>query len=216
MSEHVLPLVVRIERAEPPERTDALEAAARAVLLMLTAGEPGWREVLDAWDGQRIRKVVRRARGADWRRAEALPGLTVEHRSAQVRVFPPVPVDGWPADLARLQVGGTELTDSAAPGSVPDGTPVVLLTPHAPMSTGKQMAQAGHAAQLGWRASEAADRAAWRAAGFALAVRTATPEQWDAAVRGGVPVVHDGGFTEVAPGTRTAAAVLPWLTGALR
>ncbi|NEC39931.1 peptidyl-tRNA hydrolase, partial [Streptomyces rubrogriseus] len=31
----VLPLVVRIERAAPPSRTDALETAARAVLVML-------------------------------------------------------------------------------------------------------------------------------------------------------------------------------------
>ncbi len=216
MSELVLPLVVRIERTRPPERTDALEAAARAVLLMLTADEPGWRDVLRAWDGERIRKVVRRARGADWRRAETLPGLTVERRTAQVRVFPPVAVDGWPAELARLQVGGTELSDSAAPGAVPTSTPVVLLTPYAPMSTGKQMAQAGHAAQLGWRASAASDRAVWRAAGFPIAVRPAAPAQWDAAVRSGVPVVQDGGFTEVAPGTRTAAAVLPWFATALR
>jgi len=216
VSELVLPLVVRVERAQPPERTDALEAAARAVLLMLTAEEPAWRDALDAWDGQRIRKVVRRARGADWRRAEILPGLTVGHGTAQVRVFPPVAVDGWPAELARLQVGGTELSDSAAPAAVPDDTAVVLLTPRAAMSTGKQMAQAGHAAQLGWRASAAGDRAAWQVAGFPLAVRSATPAQWDAAVRSGMPVVQDGGFTEVAPGTRTAAAVLPWLAGALR
>ena len=32
----VLPLVVRVERATPPARTDALEAAALAVLKLLT------------------------------------------------------------------------------------------------------------------------------------------------------------------------------------
>ena len=31
----VLPLVARIEKAEPPARTDALETAARAVLVIL-------------------------------------------------------------------------------------------------------------------------------------------------------------------------------------
>ena len=40
-AELVLPLVVRIERADPPQRTDALEAAARAVLLMLTDRRAG-------------------------------------------------------------------------------------------------------------------------------------------------------------------------------
>jgi peptidyl-tRNA hydrolase len=79
------------------------------------------------------------------------------------------------------------------------------------MTAGKAMAQAAHAAQLGWRASSLPDRVAWRAAGFPLAVRTATPAQWAAAVRAGAPVVQDAGFTEVEPGAETALAVLPWL-----
>jgi peptidyl-tRNA hydrolase len=211
LAELVLPLVVRIERAEPPERTDALEAAGRAVLFMLTSAREEWRAAIEAWDGQRIRKVVRRARGAEWRRAETLAGLTVEQGTAQVRVYPPIPVDGWPPELARLQVGGTELTDREPPPAVPAGVPLVLLTPHAEMTAGKAMAQAGHAAQLGWRASSPADRAAWTAAGFPLAVRDAAPARWGAAIAAGAPVVHDGGFTEVEPDTQTALAVLPWL-----
>ncbi|NUT40377.1 MAG: peptidyl-tRNA hydrolase, partial [Thermoactinospora sp.] len=87
----VLPLVVRIEKAAPPERADALEAAAMAVLSLLD--DPGeWAAELHAWQSTgKIRKVVRRARGAEWRRAVALPGRTVEHRGAEVRVHPPVP-----------------------------------------------------------------------------------------------------------------------------
>ena len=72
--ELALPFVVRVERADPPEHTDALEAAARGVLGILTADRPEWETRLAAWDGQRIRKVVRRARGAHWDRAHALPG----------------------------------------------------------------------------------------------------------------------------------------------
>ena len=34
--QYALPLVIRVERATPPARTDALEAAARAVLLFLS------------------------------------------------------------------------------------------------------------------------------------------------------------------------------------
>ena len=48
--QYALPLLIRVERAAPPQRAAALEAAA-------------------------------------------LPGITVSHRSAELRVFPPVPVD---------------------------------------------------------------------------------------------------------------------------
>lgn len=211
MAELVLPFVVRIERDAPPSRTDALEAAARAVLLVLTDTRPSWQEAIAAWDAQRIRKVVRRARGAEWRRAVALDGLTVMQGGAEVRVFPPIPIDAWPRDLARLQVGGTSLVDPVAPPAVAAGTPLVLLSPRHEMTAGKAMAQAAHASQLGWRASSAADRDAWRDGGFSLAVRTATAEQWASAVAAGAPVVQDAGFTEVEPGAETALAVLPWL-----
>lgn len=206
-SELVLPLVVRIERADPPTRTDALEAAATAVLLMLTSDEPEWVDAVRAWDRSRIRKVVRRARGAQWRRAEALAGVTVERGSAQVRVYPPVPLDGWPPELARLQVGGTELADPHPPAPPDQRIPLILISPHVDMSAGKAMAQAGHAAQLGWRSLPSRRRHAWREKGFPLAVRTATPLQWRGALGAGVPVVHDAGFTEVAPGSDTAAFV---------
>jgi len=210
-AELVLPFVVRIERDAPPGRTDALEAAARAVLLMLTDTRPSWQEAIAAWDAQRIRKVVRRARGAEWRRAAALDGLTIAQGSAEVRVFPPIPIDAWPRDLARLQVGGTDLSDPALPPAAAPGTPVVLLSPRHEMTAGKAMAQAAHAAQLGWRASSLPDRVAWRDAGFPLAVRTATAAQWASAVQAGAPVVQDAGFTEVEPGAETALALLPWL-----
>jgi len=202
--ELVLPLVVRIERDAPPTRTDALEAAARGVLLMLTSERPEWMDAVSQWNGQRIRKVVRRARGAEWRRALTVDGLDVEQGTAQLRVYRPVPVDAWPAELARLQVRDTELDDPSPPEAPRPGIPLIMLSPHVVMTAGKAMAQAGHAAQLGYRSLSAAQRASWRAADFALAVRGATPEQWDQAIRDGAPLVHDGGFTEVEPGTQTA------------
>ncbi len=287
--QRVLPLVVRVERADPPTRTDALEAAAIAVLTLLadprsipTAhpgdsgdparvgegvppdGEPGaelwggpgdgrpgeWAGAVGEWADARIRKVVRRARGAEWRRAGALPGITVTHGTAEVRVFPPVPLDGWPKDLARLQVSGTDLTDPPdpppvpgppapepppapgppapepppAPGppvpgppvpepsSAPDpGVPVLWLNPQVELSAGKAMAQVGHAAQLAWNALAPPDRDRWRAAGFALTVRTAAPAVWDRLVASGLPLVRDAGFTEIAAGTATAVADHPAL-----
>jgi peptidyl-tRNA hydrolase len=204
VTELVLPFVVRIERDAPPARTDALEAAARAVLVMLTSDRAEWADAVAAWDGQRIRKVVRRARGAEWRRAHTVDGLDVVHGSAEVRVYPPVPVDAWPSELARLQVGGTNLDDPEPPPPAKPGTALVLLSPHAEMTTGKAMAQAAHAAQLGWRSLPPGRQGQWQQEGFPLAVREASPGQWAAAVDAGAPVVHDGGFTEVEPGTATA------------
>jgi hypothetical protein len=214
--EWVLPLVVRLEKADPPARTDALEAAGRAVLAILTdpRGRPGgpWAGPLGAWQDGRIRKVVRRARGAGWRRAVALDGLPLAHRTARLRVYPPVPVDAWPPDLARLQVGGTDLADPRPPPGPPPGTPVIWLAPELSMTAGKAMAQVGHAAQLGWWSTPPAERAAWAGADFALAVRTAEPPHWAALLAAGAPAVRDAGFTEIAPGSCTAVAELPWLS----
>ncbi len=64
------------------------------------------------------------------------------------------------------------------------------------------MAQAGHAAQLGWRAATRRQRKAWADHDFALSVRTASADGWRRALELNIPVVQDGGFTEVEPGTR--------------
>src|ERR1700728_1850070 len=107
-TQYALPLVIRVDRAAPPARTDALEGAARAVLRFLsdprvTQDDGEWAAAARAWEDARIRKVVRRARGAAWERAGALPGITVPHGSAEIRVYPPVPVDDWPAGPRRVQ-----------------------------------------------------------------------------------------------------------------
>ncbi|GAA2082963.1 peptidyl-tRNA hydrolase [Streptomyces albiaxialis] len=214
---YVLPLVVRIERAAPPARTDALETAARAVLTFLsdprTADGAGpWHEPVRAWEERGIRKVVRRARGSEWRRAEPLPGLTVTGRTAEVRVFPPVPVDAWPKDLARLQVSGTDLTDPEPPPAPAADVPVLWLSPELEMTAGKAMAQAAHGAQLAWWDLDAAAREAWRAADFPLAVRTARDAaHWRELTAGALPVVRDAGFTEIPADSCTVVADHPAL-----
>ncbi len=211
----VLPLVVRIERAAPPPRTDALETAARAVLVMLgderSTGDGEWARAMRDWQDARIRKVVRRARGAEWRRAEALPGITVTGKTAEVRVFPPVPLDGWPKDLARLQVSGTDLDDPEPPVDADPSGPVLWMNPDLGMSAGKAMAQAGHGAQLAWWELDDAERTAWRDAGYPLAVRTPASARWSGLTTSGLPVVRDAGFTEIAPGSCTVVADHPAL-----
>ncbi|WP_371655278.1 MULTISPECIES: aminoacyl-tRNA hydrolase [unclassified Streptomyces] len=217
--QYVLPMVVRIEKTEPPARTDALETAARAVLVMLSdersLGDGEWAQAMRDWQDARIRKVVRRARGAEWRKASALPGITVTGKSAEVRVFPPVPLDGWPKELAKLQVSGTDLDDPAGPGDPDPLAPVLWLNPELDMSAGKAMAQAGHGAQLAWWELSEAERTAWRETDFKLSVRVAPREEWAALTAGGLPVVRDAGFTEIAPGSCTVVADHPALRGRL-
>ena len=82
-----------------------------------------------------------------------------------MRVFPPIPLDGWPKDLARLQVSGTELDDPEPPAAPGRRCRCCGSNPELEMSAGKEMAQAGHGAQFAWWAlSErgSADRLARR------------------------------------------------------
>ncbi len=206
---------MRIEKGAPPARTDALETAARAVLVMLSdersLGDGEWAQAVQDWQDARIRKVVRRARGAEWRRAEALPGITVTGKSAEVRVFPPVPLDGWPKELARLQVSGTDLDDPEPPVEADASAPVLWLNPEIEMSAGKAMAQAGHGAQLAWWELPDEERAAWRDAGFPLAVRIAEPTRWGRLTTSGLPLVRDAGYTEIPAGSCTVVADHPAL-----
>jgi peptidyl-tRNA hydrolase len=135
----------------------------------------------------------------------------VTGKSAEVRVFPPVPLDGWPKDLARLQVSGTDLDDPEPPVDTDVTAPVLWLNPDLDMSAGKAMAQAGHGAQLAWWELSDEERAAWRDAGFPLSVRAADPARWGELTSSGLPLVRDAGFTEIAPGSCTVVADHPAL-----
>ncbi|MFF0264879.1 peptidyl-tRNA hydrolase [Kribbella sp. NPDC004536] len=243
--EQVLTLVVRVEKNARPSQTDALETAARAVLAILaderSYGEGEWADAMAAWQDNRIRKITKRARGAEWRRAEALPGITVTGTGAgaaaggaaapaagataagagdggvpaapaEVRVFPPTGVDEVPVDLFKLQVSGTDFEDTADLPPLEPGVPVLWINPALEMSSGKAMAQCGHAAQLAWWALPDDARKEWQSTNFALAVRTATPANWARLLKSDLPVVQDAGFTEIAPGSKTVVADHPLLT----
>ncbi len=128
-------------------------------------------------------------------------GAAGHHRDREVRGgtgLPPVPLDGWPKDLARLQVSGTDLDDPEPPADADPTAPVLWLNPELDMSAGKTMAQTGHGAQLAWWELSDDDRTAWRRAGFPLSVRTATPAHWAELISTERPLVRDAGFTEIA------------------
>ncbi|WP_329256729.1 peptidyl-tRNA hydrolase [Actinoallomurus sp. NBC_01490] len=197
-------LALRVEKNAPPTHLAVCEAAAMAAVTLLAdpRSAPGgeWHEAVAAWESRRIRKVVRRARGARWEALGALPGVLVDHEGAPARAFVPGPVTEVAPEIARLQVGGTDLEREEEP-KPPPAPPYALigLNPGVPMTTGKAAAQCGHAAHLLLRA-----RGAWPG----LRVRVVEADEWSRTVAEADVVVRDGGFTEVAPGTMTAVARL--------
>ncbi|MFD2488455.1 peptidyl-tRNA hydrolase [Amycolatopsis jiangsuensis] len=217
-----MPIILRIERAEPPGRTALLEAAAAAALAVCLdeRSAPGgeWAEPMHAWLDNRIRKVSRRARGAHWQAVLDLPGITVEVGGAQARALVPGLVSQAPKEVSRLQISGSEVAPDE-PGPAPDDVPVLLLNPDVPMTVGKAAAQVGHATMI--LASLLPDEAlaAWAARDYRVAVRTPSPVRWtrlcpvDDPERGWrgqrVVAVRDAGFTEVEPGTITVLAQYP-------
>lgn len=206
----VMQLVVRAEKDDLPTRTAACETAASATVHLLhqAAGRPEWQQPVDRWLQGRIRKHVRRARGAKWDRASEHPGVTLANAGAIVRAFVPTAVDDIPRDVGRLQLSGLELPDPvprrhAAPSG---GLVVAAIQPDPRLSTGKAAAAACHAAQLAWMRMSEQRRQTWHATNFG--VRLAQPpadrfDQWKAEADA---VVTDAGFTEVESGTVTAVA----------
>ena len=202
-----LQVVLRVERDPRPTATAACEAAASAVAAVVAAGE--WTDLVERWRPA-PRKVVRRARGVAWERCLLLDGVSVSHGGASVRAFPPGPVDALPPELARLQVGGTDLDDpdrrhDLALDAGWAGV-LVAVTPHVAMTAGKMAAQCGHATQRALEEMTPARAAAWEAAGFAVTVRFPDAPTWRALQRVAPVEICDAGHTEIPPGTPTVLA----------
>jgi len=210
-SPRALQLAVRVEKVDPPSTVAICAASALATIALLDdeRSRPGgeWHDAVAAWNGDRIRKIVRRGRASAWKRAQIPDGVTIERDGAEVRAFVPGPIDEAPAELAKLQIQSTPLDEvlradalTAAKGLI------VAVTPFVEMSWGKQAAQCAHAGQWAWMRSDPGIVARWDAAGRPITIVHPSDALWaDVADRAPVQI-RDGGYTEIPAGTRTAVA----------
>ncbi|MFT4043077.1 MAG: aminoacyl-tRNA hydrolase [Gordonia sp. (in: high G+C Gram-positive bacteria)] len=208
-------MVLHIEKDEPPERTDLLVAAARAVALLCLDDRAGasevWAAPLDAWCGARIRKIARRARGAQWVAAQEVSGITAAVGTAQARAVIPGRVGDVDRRISRLQIGGTEI-DGVLPGAASAPGVCLWVNPTLEMTVGKLAAQVGHASMLAVKLLDEQSAYVWRENGCALSVCHADPARWQelltAEASGRAVAVRDAGYTEIAPGSVTVIATV--------
>lgn len=210
-----LQLAARVEKIDPPTTAAICAAAVLATIGLLEdeRSQPSgiWFDAVSAWNGARIRKIMRRGRGASWERAQEPDGVTVQRNGAEVRAFVPGPLDQAPAPLAKLQIRSTPLDEIEQIDELPATTGLLIaVTPEAEMSWGKQAAQCAHAGQWAWMKSDPADVARWDDAGRPISIVHPTTVLWADLVEQAPIQIHDGGFTEIPAGTKTALAFWAW------
>lgn len=206
-------VVVRHDKAALPDEDLVAATTARAVVTLLadSRAERGeWSAPVRRWRDGRIRKLVRRARGVRWERAQVVPGVTVTDGAAAVRAYVPMPTRPLPPELDALQVSGTTFppTTPAQRDARPAAVVTVALSPLAEMTSGKAAAQCGHGAQLAWetmRAQGDPSLPAWAEDGYRVQVARPDEAGWRACADAPVTVV-DAGFTELDGPTETVRA----------
>lgn len=213
-----LPIVLKVPKnvSEKPTHEEAILVVAGCFVKLFTSpdvpGNPAWEEPVKSWMKGRIRKIVRRAKTPEWEKliSNLNPdgsvlniNHTVDGRTVECVVLPPHPSFEHPAAIEKLQVSGLDLERDTAgmTRTVTSGTTMKLaLNPGFQMSTGKVLAQVGHAVQLMIRDAQLDDLHQWEKNNLNISL-----VHWDDLVKP-IVEVQDAGFTEVPPGTFTVKA----------
>jgi len=157
-----------------------------------------WRDGFEDWWRHSFRKVCLRAEPREW---DDLRSLDHE-RVGDVACLPPLRRTARDRVLVRMQT----LSDEA--GSLPPldrhdlGGLTLVVATDLGMSSGKTLAQIGHAALMATLNPDA-DR------GLDLRVVGQGAEGWAALADSAEAVVRDGGLTEIAPGSETVLVLRP-------
>ena len=203
------------------QRLQAIGAAAALATIELlddprSQPEGEWHDAVASWNGARIRKIVRRGRASAWQRAQVPDGVTVERDGAEVRAFVPSRMDQAPEALAKLQIQSSPLDEIERVASRAQRRRAL----HRGHSVRRDVVgQAGSAVRA--RRAMGVDAVrfrravrAWECGGTADHRSSIRHEALWAKLVVDAPVqIHDGGFTEVPAGTKTAVA---WWAEALR
>lgn len=216
-----LQLAARVERTDPPSIAEVAAASALATLRLLAddRSAPGgkWHADVSAWNGERIRKLVRRARGTGWDRVQAVPGVTAAVGRAEVRAFVPARRDSAPTAVHRLQILTPPLPVPALTHHLPtpvsdtsrevvSDTMVLAVAPEPWMTWGKQAAQCAHGAQ---RLVERGPPPPGWLEDPTIVVLHPCSVLWSQLGADNPVEIRDGGYTEIPAGTLTIRA--QWL-----
>jgi peptidyl-tRNA hydrolase len=146
-----------------------------------------WRDGFDDWWRHSFRKVCLRAEPREW---EAVRGLDHE-RVGDVACLPPVRRSARARVLGRMQTLSEDAGELPVPDALAAGLTLVVATGLG-MSSGKTLAQIGHAALMAELDPE-----------LEVAVAGAGEDEWELLRRHALAVVRDGGLTEIAVGSET-------------
>ena len=176
-----MPIVLHMPKADPPAAQCAARSGRRgrrgAVPRPAGRGPARgpWHEDSSRGSSARIRKVARRARGAQWRAAQEVAGITVEVDGAQARALVPGRGRGArPAHPASSR-SAAPISPHDDPGRPGTGMPVLWINAALEMTVGKAAAQVGHASMLLAGAMDVGHAWAWAGHGYRCTVRDAAP-----------------------------------------
>lgn len=188
------------------------QALALAVVHFLDEAKSNaeWTTAVERWKQGRIRKILRRARNAKWDKLAHEAGVTTVHNGIEIRVFVPSAMDVIPAAIKKCQVSGITVKENEYLKSE-DTLPCLAIFSNRTleMSPGKAAVACAHVAHLMSEKLLPEDYDKWKSLGFPL--WTSTLGQVNPWIESFADVViHDGGLTEVEPGSITAIGV--WMS----
>lgn len=208
----------KLDDGTMPSEDDAMSACVSAMFSIFDGygTDSDLTNRVDEWIKSRIRKIVKRAHGAKWRKLEsavesgdvAIPSSVTlnAHGESVVYAFAPMRASEMPKVLRNLQVSGLDLGRSQCDGlnhqeSGSEMTLLVTLNDDVEMTSGKAIAQACHVAQVALKALDDDDFSEWCDSGLQCQF---TWKRLCGDASNHDVVIHDAGFTEVPSNSLTA------------
>jgi peptidyl-tRNA hydrolase len=184
----VMFIVVRQRTTRPFAELATAAALATRRCATRFRNDERWRDGFEDWWRHSFRKVCLRAEPREW---EAVRDL--DHaRVGDVACLPPVRRSARDRVLVRMQALSADAGSLPEPGDLAPNALALVVATDLGMSSGKTIAQIGHAALL-----------ADLDPGLDVHVAGARDDEWARLAGTAVAIVRDGGLTEITPGSET-------------